>query len=309
MLENAPNNELSDDAKYNLILLELRKLGDYSQKAFNEKSYVVKRKENGDEVTDVDEKNDAEIRSVISKYFPNDGLITEEGERKAGTSGYDWIVDPLDGTKNFIRGNHNWHITISRIKSGKPLFTTILSPTINADWSEFVYQNGQATEGGKLIPTQPDKEYKTLKNVQVQIRTPYERDVGFDVLNAASNFTQQLSFECGREPINSRDEVSAALTIAHGGPQEALVILPGATAKYHDVVHGFGFVEAIGGVISTLKGNPVTEESYAAEGLIIARNAKLLELLKARLRPDISEYINSYQSVLKSTRLQMQMFE
>jgi len=44
------------------------------------------------------------LRHLISKEFPDDGILGEEFEEKAGTSGWRWIFDPVDGTKSFIHG-------------------------------------------------------------------------------------------------------------------------------------------------------------------------------------------------------------
>ena len=44
------------------------------------------------------------IVSELRAAFPDDGFLGEEGARDAGTSGRRWIVDPIDGTRDFVRG-------------------------------------------------------------------------------------------------------------------------------------------------------------------------------------------------------------
>ncbi|MFO0704148.1 MAG: inositol monophosphatase family protein [Patescibacteria group bacterium] len=44
-----------------------------------------------------------------------------------GNSGYEWVIDPLDGTKNFRTGNPNWHITATRLKGSNSFFNCIIS--------------------------------------------------------------------------------------------------------------------------------------------------------------------------------------
>lgn len=56
-----------------------------------------------DLVTETDFAADRLIRQQLSSAFPLDGLLTEESEETIGTSGRRWIVDPLDGTANFVR--------------------------------------------------------------------------------------------------------------------------------------------------------------------------------------------------------------
>jgi fructose-1,6-bisphosphatase/inositol monophosphatase family enzyme len=48
------------------------------------------------------------ITAEILKAFPYDGLLGEEGSDKPSTSGRKWIIDPIDGTRDFIRGNPVW---------------------------------------------------------------------------------------------------------------------------------------------------------------------------------------------------------
>ncbi|MFO0704147.1 MAG: hypothetical protein U0525_05525 [Patescibacteria group bacterium] len=96
--------------------------------------------------------------------------------------------------------------------------------------------------------------------------------------------------------INHRDEVMAAMGIAHGGPEEVLIILPGSTAKYHDVVHSFAFVQSVGGVVTTLLGNPINSESYQTEGLLMTRNKQLHDRVTDEMGLEISQYVRAYNN-------------
>ncbi len=55
-------------------------------------------------VSEADIKVETLIRETITKAFPEDGMIVEEDGLRAGTSGYTWVVDPIDGTTNFLDG-------------------------------------------------------------------------------------------------------------------------------------------------------------------------------------------------------------
>ena len=63
-------------------------------------------------VTVADRENERLIREAIEKEFPEDGILGEEGSSKRGTSGRRWIVDPIDGTRDFVRGNRFWCVLI-----------------------------------------------------------------------------------------------------------------------------------------------------------------------------------------------------
>jgi histidinol-phosphatase len=70
-------------------------------------------------VTIADRENERLIREAIEREFPEDGILGEEGSSKAGTSGRRWIVDPIDGTRDFVRGNRFWCVLIALEEAGE----------------------------------------------------------------------------------------------------------------------------------------------------------------------------------------------
>jgi len=64
-------------------------------------------------VTIADKENERLIREAIEREFPADGILGEEGSSKAGSSGRRWIIDPIDGTRDFVRGNRFWCVLIA----------------------------------------------------------------------------------------------------------------------------------------------------------------------------------------------------
>ena len=66
-----------------------------------------------DLVSDVDLASERLIADGLRAAFPTDGLIAEEGSSNAGTSGRRWIVDPLDGTRNYVTGAGPWSVCIA----------------------------------------------------------------------------------------------------------------------------------------------------------------------------------------------------
>jgi myo-inositol-1(or 4)-monophosphatase len=66
-----------------------------------------------DLVSDVDLASERLIADGLRARFPADGLIAEEGASGAGTSGRLWIVDPLDGTRNYVTGAGPWSVCIA----------------------------------------------------------------------------------------------------------------------------------------------------------------------------------------------------
>lgn len=63
-------------------------------------------------VTVADRECERLIAGLLEEAFPADGILGEEGSRKESTSGRRWIVDPIDGTRDFLRGNPLWSVLI-----------------------------------------------------------------------------------------------------------------------------------------------------------------------------------------------------
>ena len=66
-----------------------------------------------DLVSDVDLASEALIASGVRARWPDDALIGEEGASASGTSGWTWVIDPLDGTRNYLTGAGPWSVSIA----------------------------------------------------------------------------------------------------------------------------------------------------------------------------------------------------
>ncbi len=71
-----------------------------------------------DVVTEIDRGSEALIRTRILDRRPDDGFVGEEGSDRTGTSGVDWIVDPIDGTVNFVYGIPCYAVSIAAAVDG-----------------------------------------------------------------------------------------------------------------------------------------------------------------------------------------------
>ena len=66
-----------------------------------------------DPVTIADHAAETVIRDAIKRAYPQHGILGEEHGREAGTSPLTWVIDPIDGTKSFILGQHHWATLIA----------------------------------------------------------------------------------------------------------------------------------------------------------------------------------------------------
>ncbi|HEU4849230.1 MAG TPA: inositol monophosphatase family protein [Terrimesophilobacter sp.] len=69
-----------------------------------------------DVVTDADREAEALIRSLIAEARPEDGFLGEESGAEAGTSGLTWVVDPIDGTVNYLYGIRQYAVSIAVVE-------------------------------------------------------------------------------------------------------------------------------------------------------------------------------------------------
>ena len=85
---------------------------------FQTDRFEVQKKKDGSPLTIADQEAEKHLRAEISKRFPDDGIVGEEFGTSDGSSGFTWILDPIDGTKSFI--------------SGVPLYGTMVGVTVDS---------------------------------------------------------------------------------------------------------------------------------------------------------------------------------
>ncbi len=87
-----------------------------------------------DIATQMDKGSEELIVSAILKARPDDGIIAEEGSAKESKSGITWVIDPLDGTVNYLYGLPGWNVSIAAKNDHETLAGVVLAPTINSVW-------------------------------------------------------------------------------------------------------------------------------------------------------------------------------
>src|ERR1700735_5822194 len=88
----------------NIAMRAARRAGDLIVKSLSRlDSLKVDSKGRNDFVSDIDRKSEADIIATIRRSYPEHAILAEESGR-SGTGDYLWIIDPLDGTTNFLHG-------------------------------------------------------------------------------------------------------------------------------------------------------------------------------------------------------------
>ena len=80
---------------------------------------AVETKADASPVTIADRECERFIAGSLEEAFPEDGLLGEEGSSKDSRNGRRWIIDPIDGTRDFVRGNPAWAVLIALEEAGE----------------------------------------------------------------------------------------------------------------------------------------------------------------------------------------------
>ena len=98
---------------------------------------AIKREIKADKsfVTAADKDAETAILKEIKKHFPDHGILSEESEEEKSTSPFQWVIDPLDGTANFLNGIPMFAVSIAVLKDGVPVAGVVYHPIGGAMYS------------------------------------------------------------------------------------------------------------------------------------------------------------------------------
>ena len=115
--------------------LELADLADQITLArYRAQDLKIETKPDFTPVTEADHATELKIREVISDRFPGDGILGEEFGAKNETAQRVWVIDPIDGTKNYVRSVPVWATLIALVENGQPIVGVVSSPAMGRRW-------------------------------------------------------------------------------------------------------------------------------------------------------------------------------
>lgn len=112
-----------------------RQAGELTLQYFQQGNYQVEHKADHSPVTIADQQAEQLLREKITATFPNDGIVGEEYGEQEGSSGYCWVLDPIDGTKSFISGVPLYGTLVGVVHQQQSVIGVIFMPALN----EMVY--------------------------------------------------------------------------------------------------------------------------------------------------------------------------
>lgn len=192
-------------------------------------------------------------RAIIAgliENFPGDGIIGEESDTGLGITadrlaggGRNWIIDPIDGTNNYIAGLGNWAVCVGLLEAGMPVLGVIYDPS-----RDVIYAGAQGI--GAIMNGAPCQAKATpLSSASLIMLTSNLLDAQGRCPPWALRWLSQTTWKL-------RILGSAALesTLVGAGVAHAAVTVNG---KLWDCVAAAGFVLAAGGLVTSLDGSPI----------------------------------------------------
>jgi histidinol phosphatase-like enzyme (inositol monophosphatase family) len=150
-------------------------------------------------VTAADRECEDFIVRSLSEQFPDDGLLGEEGAEKDGSNGRRWIIDPIDGTRDFIRGNPSWAMFLALEDRGQVAAGFAFFPGTNdlffAARGEGAYCNDQRIHVSEI--DRQDQAVLCINGFPMLRRHAYNEDL----LEWISKFWAVRSFGGARDAV------------------------------------------------------------------------------------------------------------
>lgn len=145
--------------------------------------FDVENKSDESPVTIADKSVEKRLREIIEEKRPDDGIIGEEFGRKESKNKYEWVFDPIDGTKSFVIGRPTFGTLIALCDNGTPILGLIDQPIIQERW---IGAKGLPTLfNGKKVKTRPCAD---LSNARLASTSPAQLKTQWENLEKASQF-------------------------------------------------------------------------------------------------------------------------
>jgi myo-inositol-1(or 4)-monophosphatase len=205
--------------------------------------FAVREKGPSDLVTEADVASQEAIRKVVIGRFPSHQFISEEQAPGAEPDAeYRWIVDPLDGTMNYVHGLHHYAVSVALVRGAEIVAGAIYEP-----WSRECYSaakgEGAHLNGQKLRTSRVQSVSEAL--VVASFAAKVER--------SSPEISQFIAAVLGCQGVRRTGSAALNLCYVAAGRFDAFWAL---TTHAWDVAAGVLLVEEAGGVVTDLDGRP-----------------------------------------------------
>jgi len=240
---------------------------DISLARFRALDLVVEAKPDRTPVTDADRAVEGKLRELLKLYRPTDEVIGEEMD-KTGDSNRSWIIDPIDGTANYLRGVPIWGTLIALRVDGEITTSIISAPALGRRW--------WAGKGRGAFTKDIDGSVRKI--TVSKIAKLEDSTLSFNSLEQWRNqglLEQLLSLSTEVSRTRAYGDFLSYMFVAEG----AIEIASEHDLKIHDIAALVPILTEAGGRITDLQGE-LTEDSSS----VIATNTLLHEVVQDALK-------------------------
>lgn len=235
---------------------------------FDDTLEVDTKGETMDYVTDADVAAQRAIIETIDAEYPDDAIVAEEEAalKSIPASGDAWVIDPIDGTTNFVHGLKIWGPAIAAVRDGATVAAVVKLPA----YGDTYVVDDTVEKNGTEISVSERRDPATFVSAPILRYTTRDRD-------RFARLTDAMISELG--DLRRLGCAQATLAMVADGTIDATI---GPFEPFPwDTVAGAHMVEAAGGTVTDLSGNPWTPDSDG----IVASNGRahdqLIEMLTA----------------------------
>jgi myo-inositol-1(or 4)-monophosphatase len=236
---------------------------------------TIKHKSLNDLVSEVDRASEEAIIDVIKSAYPEHAILAEESGA-SGDSEYVWIIDPLDGTTNFLHGFPQYCVSIGLLHKGMPTQGVIFDPTRN-DLYTASRGRGAYLNDKRLRVSRRDKLIDGLIGTGFPFRM-------FEYLDAYNAMLRDMMTKCAgvRRPGAAALDL-AAVAAGHFDGFWEIGLSP------WDMAAGVLMITESGGLVGDFEGN----DKFMERGQIVAGSPKIFSQILHVLRPHLTAKMKS----------------
>jgi len=243
-----------------LEIIKAAKAGGETTKKYFGKSLKIEGKSMpADFRTKADLESEKVILKILKKAFPKYNIISEEAGETQNGSEYTFVIDPLDGTNNFVLGIPYFSVAIGLVKNDKIIFGAVYNPILDniyyAEKGKGAYLNGKKIKVNKE---------GNIKQSTVSVVVSYYEEVARDMMFGAELYKKDA------KRVLFNWSVILDFCLMASGKTEALII---KDLPLHDFIAGKIIAKEAGAYITDFNGNP--EKSEKNNRFLISNGTKI----------------------------------
>jgi myo-inositol-1(or 4)-monophosphatase len=128
---------------------------EFLEQGWAQRSVVATKSSSTDIVTQMDRGSESLLVDLILSERPDDSVLGEEGASRSGTSRVTWVLDPLDGTVNYLYGFPSWAVSVAAVIDDQPVVGVVHAPALSTVWrgiaGEFAVANDEPIGCGEVV--------------------------------------------------------------------------------------------------------------------------------------------------------------